>query len=239
VFDTLIESKKTTRYGGGSAAGVISIIFHSAVITGAVYATLHAGEVRRAVVRAFDITQMAQAKKEPPPPPKTEIATVAPPPKGFQTLAIPTNIPINIPPPSQNTSFNAADFSGIGVEGGIARGVVGGTGPVIRTDQPYLESVVEERPDRISGPVPRYPEILRQAGIDGRVLLEFVVDTTGHVERGSLKVLSSTNQLFNQPAIEAVAASLYRPGRIAGRAVRVRVQQPLNFQISRSGLGTP
>ena len=239
MFDTLIESKKTTRYGGGSAAGVISIIFHSAVITGAVYATLHAGEVRRAVVRAFDITQMAAEKKEPPPPPKNEIASVAPPPKGFQTLAIPTNIPINIPPPSQNTSFNAADFSGIGVEGGIAKGVVGGTGPVIRTDQPYLESVVEERPERISSPPIRYPEILRQAGIDGRVLIECVIDTAGHAERGSLKVLSSTNQLFDQPAREAVAASVYRPGRIAGRAVRVRVQVPINFQISRSGIGNP
>jgi protein TonB len=239
VFDTLIESKKTTRYGGGSAAGLISIIFHSAVITGAVYATLHAGEVRRAVVRAFDITQMAQQKKEPPPPPKNEIATVAPPPKGFQTLAIPTNIPINIPPPSQNTSFNAADFSGIGVEGGIARGVAGGTGPVIRTDQPYLESVVEERPDLINHPVIRYPEILRQAGIDGRVLIECVIDTTGHSERGSIKVLSSTNQLFNEPAREAVAMSVYRPGRIAGRAVRVRVQVPINFQISRTGVGNP
>jgi protein TonB len=238
VFDTLIESKKTTQYGGAFGGGFISIIFHSAVITGAVYATLHAGEVKRAVVRAFDITQVAQEKKEPPPP-KNEIATVAPPPKGFQTLAIPTNIPINIPPPSQNTSFNAADFSGIGVEGGIAKGVVGATGPVIRTDQPYLESVVEERPERISSPPTRYPEILRQAGIDGRVLLEFVVDTTGHVERGSVKVLSSTNQLFNQPSIESVLASVYRPGRIAGRAVRVRVQQPINFQISRAGLGNP
>ncbi len=238
MFDTLIESKPH-KQGGGGVASIISIIFHSAIVSGAVYATMHAGEVKRAVVRAFDITQVAQEKKAPPPPPKEQIASVAPPPKGFQTLAIPTNIPIKIPPPSQNSSFNAADFSGIGVEGGIARGVVGGTGPVIRTDQPYMESVVEERPERISGPIPHYPDILRQAGIDGRVLLEFVVDTSGHVERNSMKVLSSTNQLFNQPALEAVAGSVFRPGRIAGRAVRVRVQQPLNFQITRGGLGTP
>ena len=238
MFENLIESQKTTQYGGAAGGGVFSVVFHSAVITAAVYATMHAGEVKRAVVRAFDITQVAQQKNEPPPP-KNEIASVAPPPKGFQTLAIPTNIPINIPPPSQNTSFNAADFSGIGVEGGIAKGVAGGTGPVIRTDQPYLESVVEERPDLINHPVIRYPEILRQAGIDGRVLIECVIDTTGHSERNSIKVLSSTNQLFNEPAREAVATSIYRPGRIAGRAVRVRVQVPINFQISRSGVGNP
>ncbi len=233
MFENLIESKKQSEYGGAFGGGIFSIFFHSAVITGAVYATMHAGEVKRAVVRAFDITQVAQQKNEPPPP-KNEIANVAPMPKGFQTLAIPTNIPVVIPPPSQNTSFNAADFSGVGVEGGIARGVTT-TGPVIRTDQPYLESVVEERPEYVGGPKPRYPDLLRQAGIDGRVLVEFVVDTTGHVERGSIKILSSTNQLFEQPTREALVASSFRPGRISGRAVRVRVQQPINFQISRAG----
>jgi protein TonB len=238
VFDTLIESKRTKEYGGAFSGGAISIVLHSVLIMLAVYATLHAGEVKRAAQRMFDITQIAQQKNEPPPPPKNEIAQVAAPPKGFQTLAIPTNIPISIPPPSQNTTFNAADFSGIGVEGGIARGVES-SGPVIRTDQPYLESVVEERPEYLSGPKPRYPDILRQAGIDGRVLVEFVVDTTGHPERGSIKILSSTNPLFEQPTREAIAGSLFKPGRIAGRAVRVRVQQPVNYQIARSGLGSP
>jgi protein TonB len=237
VFENLIESQRSTQYGGAFGGGIISVAIHSLAISLAVYATLHAGEVKRAMVRAFDITQMAQ-QKEQPPPPKNEIASVAPPPKGFQTLAIPTNIPVDIPPPSQNTSFNAADFSGVGVEGGIARGVVA-TGPVIRTDQPYLESVVEERPEYLGGPKPRYPEILRQAGIDGRVMVEFVVDTTGHTERGSIRILSSTNQLFEQPTREAIAGSTFRPGRISGRAVRVRVQQPIMFTIQRSGLGGP
>ena len=153
-----------------------------------------------------------------------------PPPKGFQTLSIPVNIPVDIPPPTQS-NFNAADFSGVGVEGGIARGVEGGTGPVI-SDQPYLEAVVEERPDRVSSPPVRYPEILRQAGIEGRVLVEVVIDTLGRAERGSIRILSSTHQLFEAPAREAVANSVYRPGRISGRAVRVRVQVPLNFSIT-------
>ncbi len=233
MFENLIESQHKTQYGGAAGGGVFSIALHSVLITAAVYATMHAKEVKKAVVRVFDITQVAQQKNEPPPP-QQQIASVAPLPKGFQTLSIPTNIPINIPPPSQNTSFNAADFSGVGIEGGLARGVAT-TGPVIRTDQPYLESVVEERPEYVGGPKPRYPDLLRQAGIDGRVLVEFVVDTVGRVERGSIKILSSTNQLFEQPTREAISASSFRPGKISGRAVRVRVQQPINFQISRAG----
>ena len=236
MFDMLIESKKP-KSGGGVTGGAFSITLHAVVISAAVYATMHAKEVAKKVQHVYDITLQTQEKKEEPPPPKQELASVVAPPKGFQTLSMPTNIPINIPAPSANTSFNAADFSGVGVEGGIARGVVGGTGPVVRTDQPYLESVVEERPEMVSHPPVRYPDILRQAGIDGHVVIEAVVDTSGHVERGSIKVLSSTNQLFEQPAKEVIAGAVFRPGRISGRAVRVRIQQPFNFSLSKGGLG--
>ena len=237
MFEMLIESKRP-KTGGGVTGSVVSITLHAVVISAAVYATMHAKEVVRQVQHTFDVTLQTQEKKEEPPPPKQELATVVAPPKGFQTLAMPTNIPINIPPPSTNTSFNAADFSGVGVEGGVARGITT-NGPVVRTDQPYLESVVEERPERISGPIPRYPEILKQAGIDGHVVVEAIIDTTGHAERGSIKILSSTNQLFEQPSREAVAGSVFRPGKISGRSVRVRVQIPLNYSVTKGGLGGP
>lgn len=236
MFDQLVESKKTAAYGGAFGGGAFSIVLHAILITAAVYATMHAKEVAKKVQHVYDITLQTQEKKDEPPPPKQELATVAAPPKGFQTLAIPTNIPINIPPPSANSSFNAADFSGVGIEGGIARGV---TNAVVRTDQPYLESVVEERPERVSGPLPKYPDILRQAGIDGRVVVEAIIDTVGHAERGSIRILSSTNALFDQPSKECVAATVFRPGRIAGRAVRVRVQIPINYSVSKGGLTGP
>jgi protein TonB len=122
----------------------------------------------------------------------------------------------------------------VGVEGGVATGVVGGTGPVL-TDQPYMEAVVEERPEPIAGTciTPSYPEILRQAGIEGRVTMEFIIDSLGRAERASLRVINSAHQLFDGPARQAVLSCRFRPGRIQGRAVRVRVQQPINFQINR------
>ena len=235
MFDNLIESKKTAA-GGSVTGGAFSITLHAVVISLALYATMHAKEVVRQVRHTFDVTLQTQEKKAEPPPPKQELATVVAPPKGFQTLSMPTNIPINIPPPSANTSFNAADFSGVGVEGGVARGITQ-TGPAVRTDQPYLESVVEERPERVSGPLPRYPEILKQAGIEGHVVVEAVIDTTGHAEHASIRILSSTNPLFEQPARECLAATVFRPGRIAGRPVRVRIQQPFNFTVAKGGIG--
>jgi len=232
VLDNLIESKPHKGGAGSWKTTLFSILFHAGLISAAVYATLQAGESVEEV-RQVDVTlQVQQQKKQ-----DTQKEEAAPPPpqvKGFQTLAIPTNIPVNIPPPSTQ-EFNAADFSGVGVEGGIARGQTEERQQVIRQDQPYLEAVVEERPERISSPPVRYPDILRQAGIEGRVLLELVIDTTGHAERGTIRVLSSTHQLFEGPAREVAQASLFSPGRIQGRAVRVRVQLPINFSIQRAG----
>jgi periplasmic protein TonB len=233
VFENLIESGRKRDVKSAVKNNTASIVLHAIFITLAVFATLHAGEAvhERVTERTVVVQQQEQKKPDEPPPPE-QVATVNPPPKGFQTLSIPTSIPVDIPPPSQQT-FNAADFSGVGVEGGVARGVEGGTGPVV-TDQPYLEAVVEERPERIEGTCiqPRYPEILRQAGIDGRVTIEFVIDTLGRAERNSLRIINTAHDLFSAPAREAVMSCRFRPGRIQGRAVRVRVQIPINFQIN-------
>ncbi len=232
MFENLIESRPQRGFKAVFGNSFLSMVIHGGIIWGGIIATAHAGAAVEERIHQIAVTMQApeQPKNEPPPP--EQVATVNPPPKGFQTLSIPVNIPVDIPPPTQN-NFNAADFSGVGVEGGIAHGVEGGTGPVI-SDQPYLEAVVEERPDQVPGSCvpPRYPEILRQAGIEGRALVEVVLDTTGHAERGSMRILSSTHSLFEGPAREAVASCRYRPGRIQGRAVRVRVQVPVNFTIT-------
>ena len=232
MFENLIESRKKRDLKTLMGNSFVSVTVHAVLITLAVYATLNAGEQREERrIQTTVVVQQQQQEQKQEPPKEQQVATVNPPPKGFQTLSIPTVIPVDIPPPSQTTAFNAADFSGVGVEGGIARGVEGGTGPVV-TDQPYLEAVVEERPERLECPQLRYPEILRQAGIEGRVLVELIIDTLGRAERGSIRIVSSPHALFEGPSREVVAGCRYRPGRIQGRAVRVRVQVPVGFTIT-------
>ncbi len=74
-----------------------------------------------------------------------------------------------------------------------------------------------------------YPERLRPAAIEGRVVLEAVIDTLGHVEPGSVVVVESAHPAFVAPAQRALVASLFRPARVAGRAVRVRVRLAFDF----------
>lgn len=93
--------------------------------------------------------------------------------------------------------------------------------------------VVEQRPEMLSHPRLEYPEVLRQAGIEGTVLVEVVLDTLGRAEPASVRVMSSAHPLFDREALAVVAGSRYRPGRVSGRAVRVRIRVPVAFELRR------
>lgn len=89
-----------------------------------------------------------------------------------------------------------------------------------------------EPPQRVSFPPPAYPRLLLEAGVEGTVLLSFVVGTDGRVEPGSIEVLSASNRAFEAPSRDAVARATFHPGRLNGEAVRVLVRMPLRFVIA-------
>ena len=230
MLESLIESRRRRTYRGVLGGGAVSMVVHSALITGAVYATLHAAEPRGGTRIFVDLVYPEPKPPERPPEPSAVVA--GPPPIGPWVLPSPTAIPTEIPPPS-TVPFDPTRFTGSEIGPARPWGRDTAAGPVVGPGAVYSTDVVEERPERIGGPAPRYPEILRQAGIDGQVTVECVVDTAGRAEPASVSVVSSTNPLFDAPAREAVAGSLFRPGRLADRAVRVRVLVPLSFVVSR------
>lgn len=237
MFDNLIESNPKDRKLRKSVPGsVLSLVIHGVVIYAAVVATMRADEIIEEVLTDTTMVFLTE-EQEPEPEPEPEeqqeqVVSLDPPPKGFQTVDAPIDIPSEIPPIDLSERFDPRDFSGIGQEGGVFSGVEGGTGPVDLT-QTFMEAAVDEPPERLSGPDPRYPEMLRQAGIEGSVVLEFVIDTSGRVEESSIKIIQSTNRAFEGPARDVIRRSLYRPGRVRGQAVRVLVQQSISFTIQR------
>src|SRR5205814_5654378 len=90
-----------------------------------------------------------------------------------------------------------------------------------------------EKAELLSSPPAEYPRILRRAGIQGRVVVQVVIDTLGRVEPGSPRVVSSSNPALNEPALNAVREAVFRPARVRRRAVRVRVRAPIEFNADR------
>lgn len=96
------------------------------------------------------------------------------------------------------------------------------------------ESAVDQRPTLVAGSCqnPVYPVLLRSARIEGRVVLQFVVDTLGRVEPTSITTLQSAHRQFDESARRALVTCRYRPARAANHAVRVMVQTPFTFALA-------
>jgi protein TonB len=235
MFENLIETKpkkpKTLK------TMIMSVVVHAVIIAGAVYGTLEAKEaIEKPKAEKVEFVEMK--KEEPPPPekqpePPPEVVAAPPPPKGFQVLTAPIKIPDVLPEIDLSKKVtDEADFTGKGVAGGIAKGVVGGTAPV--ADQTYFEFQVEKQVAPAPGNrAPSYPDMLRSANVEGEVLVQFVVDTTGRVENGSIKILKSSHDLFTNSVRQALNSMRFYPAEIGGRKVKQLVQQPFNFALTR------
>lgn len=222
MFDVLIESKKKGQGSKIAGTSLVSLIFHTLVIGGLVYATLTAGQADEGVKVDTALVYIPQETKQPdqPPPPQLDVQF-----KGFQTVVAPTDIPTNIPPVNLQEHFDPRDFTGVGVEGGTGTGIVPSADAVLSVD------VVQEKPERLAGPQPVYPPLLMQAGIEGTVMVQAIIDTMGRVEPNSLKITQTANPGFNESAKQTVVKSLFRPARVYGKAVRVLIQLPVTYTI--------
>jgi len=159
---------------------------------------------------------MVFLKPPEPPPPEPEVPEnvghqCEPPatgvPGGHATREHPDRNPAGEP----HRAVRPKDFTGKGVEGGIAAGVAGGTGPVPTIEgEVFLAAEVDETPQVNAGHTcqGKYPPVMQSAGIPGRVVLQFVVNVDGHADPSNIKIISSTHKAFEEPA----KAGLLSPG---------------------------
>jgi protein TonB len=80
---------------------------------------------------------------------------------------------------------------------------------------------------------PRYPEMLKSQNVEGEVLAQFVVDTSGRVEMNTFKVLKSSHELFTQSVRQSLQSARYLPAEVGGKHVKQLVQQPFVFGLSK------
>ena len=109
--------------------------------------------------------------------------------------------------------------------------------------QPALQNIAFVKYDQAPKPVGGfaalhkhvvYPEIARKAGIEGRVIVNVLINESGQVD--SVKILKSLGHNgCDQAAINAVKAVQWRPAQYKGKPVSVWVGMPVIFRLSGGG----
>jgi periplasmic protein TonB len=223
----LLETKRKTQATRSVGLGAVSLAVHASVIGALVVGTVHAGRSDNQV--KADTTLVLLEPEQRPKPPDPPPVALTEPLKGFQTVVVPPVIPAALPAVDLQEHFDPKDYSGKGVEGGRATGV----DPA--ADQVYADAVVDEPPVVLSGPPHLYPELLRRAGIQGRVVVRAVVDTMGRAEPNSVRIVQSPSPGFDETTRNWVLAALFRPARLHGRAVRAYVNLPFDYAVTGEG----
>ena len=77
----------------------------------------------------------------------------------------------------------------------------------------------------------RYPKKARENGIQGRVVVQFVVDKDGSID--DIKIVKSVSWELNDEAKRVVKRMpKFKPGTIGGEPVRMRFTMPIMFRVN-------
>jgi protein TonB len=239
MLNVLLESRAPRARRVGST--VASAVLHGALIAAAVAVTMPGPADARG---GGDPPRPIDYVRVPPEPPSgrhvahREDGRI--PTRGFAlpTIAAPDLVPDQLPPIDVGPAIPPDEI----VIGGHGVGERGGS-PIVGGD-PSLTSglsgaAIEERlVDRAPRVLdralePRYPAALRDAGVEGRVVVQFVVDTVGRAELGALQVVGSPHAVFVESVRAVLARYRFSAGEVAGRKVRTRVEMRFDFTLTR------
>ena len=78
---------------------------------------------------------------------------------------------------------------------------------------------------------PAYPESMLRRRIEGSVVVQYVVDTLGHADTLTFRVISATHADFARAVKNTLPFMRFRPAVMANRHVPQLVQQPFSFKI--------
>jgi protein TonB len=105
--------------------------------------------------------------------------------------------------------------------------------PMPANDSVYSILTVDETAARMEGSAaPVYPLELMRDNIEGSVMVQYVIDSTGHAELGTLLVLSSTHPLFVKAVRDALPGMRFSAAVLDGHPVRELVEQSFSFRIA-------
>ncbi|MEO5763050.1 MAG: TonB family protein [Vicinamibacteria bacterium] len=187
-------------------------------------------------VKAFFVEPVSAPPPPPPPPPPAPKAPERDAPKPVPQEAkfvAPVEVPQEIKPVSGIDLGTEGGAAG-GVEGGVAGGTVGGIVGGLPAEPPAPVQAVRvggniKEPSKVKNVNPVYPDIAKQARVQGIVILECTISPQGRVT--DVKPLRSI-PLLEQAAIDAVKQWQYTPTLLNGVPVPVIMTVTVNFRLN-------
>ena len=88
-------------------------------------------------------------------------------------------------------------------------------------------------PELVWSPPLFYPPAEVKAGVEGSVLLEALIDTAGRVVASTVRVIDSSDEVFEAAAISMLRQSRFTPSRTGGMTAQVLVRLPVVFELRR------
>jgi protein TonB len=160
------------------------------------------------------------------PPPQVQVAQpVAPP-----SVAVPVPVPDAEAPPEQTIASQeeiAAITPGVASEGEGQLVVQAPTEDELPKFGEYV--YVEELPEAVTKAQPVYPDMAREANVDGTVVVQALVGKDGKVK--DTKVVKSDSEMLNASAIAAVKQWVFKPALSNNKPVAVWVAVPVRFRL--------
>lgn len=209
-------------------------------------------------VRAFFVESEAAPPPPPPPPAAPKAAMAAPKiskpkpvvqePQFTAPIEVPKEIPRDEGVASAASALDSAPAAGAargepggveggvpgGVAGGVPGGVVGGVLGGVPKEEPPPDKPVRvggqiKAPRKVRDHAPAYPEVAKQARVEGVVILEAVISPEGRVTE--VKVLRGS-PLLDDAAVTAVKSWAYTPTLLNGVPVPVVMTVTVSFKLS-------
>lgn len=199
---------------------------------------------------ALPKTQLMTFLVAPPPPPPPPPPPAAAPVKVVKMVSEVVNgqlrAPTKIPDKVQmiKEEENPPDLGAGGVPGGVPGGIPGGSaggviGGIVSSTPTAIPKVATPQRVRVSQGVstgllikkvtPNYPQLAKQARIQGQVVLQAEISKEGTIQ--NLQLVSG-HPMLAPAAIEAVKQWRYKPYLLNGEPVAVETQVVVNFSLS-------
>ena len=243
LFEDLIDSDTSAHKTNQAKTWPVSLVLHTVIAAVIIILPiLQTGLLPEpaSAVKAFFVEPMSAPPPPPPPPPPAPRAArprpVAPRPVQMDDNAFvaPVEVPQEIMP-EEGLDLGVEGGVAGGVEGGVPGGVVGGVvGGLPDAPPPPPQKAIRvggqiKEPKKLKNVAPEYPDIAKQARVQGVVILECTISPQGKVT--DVKILRGI-PLLDQAAVSAVRQWVYTPTLLNGVPVPVIMTVTVNFKLS-------